>query len=137
MTMRITMRQTRMGESGSLLDSGSTYTVSDAFGAAMVGATYATDTDGVLSSPKATGLQDMKYNPLTQSAVSGDGTQLLDLGPVTAIGYNANGSVASVTTPSGVTSIAYDLAGKPTTVTSPSGVQTIAYNGNGTVASIS
>jgi hypothetical protein len=83
MTMRITMRQTRMGESGSLLDSGSTYTVSDAFGAAMVGATYATDTDGVLSSPKATGLQDMKYNPLTQSAVSGDGTQWLIPGAAT------------------------------------------------------
>ena len=78
MTMRITMLQTRMGESGSLLTVGSTYTVSKEFGAEMVGSRgYATDTDGVLSSPKATGLQDMKYDPLTQSAVSADGNLLL------------------------------------------------------------
>ena len=49
MTMQITMTQTRMGESGSLLVAGSTYTVSDAFGAAMVGARYATDTTGALT----------------------------------------------------------------------------------------
>ncbi len=49
MTMRITMVQTRMGESGSLLTAGTTYTVSDGFGAAMVGAKYATDTDSVLN----------------------------------------------------------------------------------------
>lgn len=49
MTMQITMTQTRMGESGSLLVSGSTYTVSDAFGAAMVGARYAIDTNGALT----------------------------------------------------------------------------------------
>lgn len=79
MTMRITMLQTRMGESGSLLTAGSTYTVSKEFGAEMVGSRgYATDTDGVLSFPKATGLQDMKYDPLTQSAVSGDGTLRLN-----------------------------------------------------------
>lgn len=84
MTMRITMTQTRMGESGSLLTAGSTYTVSKEFGAEMVGARgYATDTDGVLSSPKATGLQDMKYDPLTQSAVSGAGSSFL-YGPVTS-----------------------------------------------------
>lgn len=44
MTMQITMLQTRMGEAGSLLLSGSTYTVSETFGAAMVGARFATDT---------------------------------------------------------------------------------------------
>jgi hypothetical protein len=49
MSMQITMTQTRMGEAGSLLVSGSTYTVSDAFGAAMVGAKYATDTNGALT----------------------------------------------------------------------------------------
>lgn len=49
MTMRITMTQTRMGESGSLLTSGTTYTVSDAFGAAMVGSGYAIDVDDALT----------------------------------------------------------------------------------------
>ena len=48
MSMRITMIDTRMGESGSLLTAGNTYTVSDAFGSAMVGAGRATDTDSVL-----------------------------------------------------------------------------------------
>lgn len=48
MTMRVTMLDTRMGESGTLLTSGNTYTVSDAFGAALVGARQATDTDSVL-----------------------------------------------------------------------------------------
>ena len=43
MTMQITMKQTRLGESGTLLTAGSTYTVSDAFGASMVGAGFATD----------------------------------------------------------------------------------------------
>jgi hypothetical protein len=42
MSMTITMLQTRMGESGSLLTAGSSYTVSDAFGGAMIGAGYAT-----------------------------------------------------------------------------------------------
>lgn len=46
--MRITMLQTRMGESGTLLNVGSTYTVSNGFGAAMVGSGYATDPDNTL-----------------------------------------------------------------------------------------
>ena len=49
MTMSITMIQSRMGEAGSVLVAGSTYSVSDAFGAAMVGAKYATDTNGALT----------------------------------------------------------------------------------------
>lgn len=53
MTMRITMLQTVMGESGSLLNASSTYTVSDAFGAAMVGLGRATDIDSALK-PAAT-----------------------------------------------------------------------------------
>lgn len=53
MTMRITMLTTVMGESGSLLTATSTYTVSDAFGAAMVGSGKATDTDSVLTPPGA------------------------------------------------------------------------------------
>lgn len=52
MTMRITMLTTLMGESGSLLTSGSTYTVSDAFGASVVGSGRATDTDSKLK-PKS------------------------------------------------------------------------------------
>lgn len=48
MTMRVTMTDTRMGESGSLLTSGNTYTVSDGFGAYLVGAGKATDTDSIL-----------------------------------------------------------------------------------------
>lgn len=78
MTMRITMRQTRMGESGSLLDSGSTYTVSDAFGAAMVGAGYATDTDLAISAPNIGGPQPMGYDPRRRSTVSGDRIYVLD-----------------------------------------------------------
>lgn len=48
MTMRVTIITTLMGESGSLLTAGNTYTVSDAFGAAIVGDKRATDTDNVL-----------------------------------------------------------------------------------------
>ncbi len=66
MTMRITMKSTRMGESGTLLDAGSTYTVSDAFGQAMV-PDYATDTDDVLTPPDS--------QPLRLSA---DGTAVVD-----------------------------------------------------------
>ena len=49
MSMRVTMIQARMGESGSVLAAGSTYTVTDPFGALLVGKGWATDTDGVLS----------------------------------------------------------------------------------------
>lgn len=70
MTMRITMTQTRMGESGSLLTSGSTYTVSDAFGAAMVGAGYATDTDAALTPPES---QPLRLSADGTAVVSGDG----------------------------------------------------------------
>ena len=76
MTMRITMIQTRMGESGTLLDSGTTYTVSDAFGAAMVGAGYATDTDGALTPPDS---QPVRLSADGTSLVSGDGNLALSL----------------------------------------------------------
>ncbi len=74
MTMRITMTQTRMGESGSLLTSGSTYTVSDAFGAAMVGAGYATDTDAALTPPES---QPLRLSADGTAVVSGDRTELV------------------------------------------------------------
>ena len=48
MTMRVTIITTLMGESGTLLTAGSTYTVSKAFGASIVGGGRATDTDKVL-----------------------------------------------------------------------------------------
>jgi hypothetical protein len=51
MTMSITMIQTRMGESGSLLTAGNTYSVGDAFGLAMIGAGYALDTNNVRRQP--------------------------------------------------------------------------------------
>jgi hypothetical protein len=70
MTMRITMNQARMGESGSLLTAGSTNTVSDAFGAAMVGAGYATDTDGALTPPDS---EPVRLSADGTSLVSGDG----------------------------------------------------------------
>lgn len=53
MTMRVTMTQTRMGESGSLLVAGSTYTVSEAFGGLLVHNRWATDIDGILSPPSS------------------------------------------------------------------------------------
>lgn len=53
MTMRVTIISTCMGESGTLLDSGSTYTVSDKFGAELVGLRRATDTDGSLQPTSA------------------------------------------------------------------------------------
>ena len=48
MTMRVTIITTLMGESGTLLTAGNIYTVSDAFGVAIVGEKRATDTDNVL-----------------------------------------------------------------------------------------
>ena len=48
MTMLVTIITTLMGESGTLLTAGNIYTVSDAFGVAIVGEKRATDTDNVL-----------------------------------------------------------------------------------------
>lgn len=49
MTMTVTMLQTRMGESGSLLSAGSSYTVTKTFGAYLVSAGYAADPNRGLS----------------------------------------------------------------------------------------
>lgn len=70
-TMRVTMTRTTMGESGSLLTAGSTYTVSTAFGAYLVGqAKAATDPDGALS-PLGSEPLRLATNPVTgaESAV--------------------------------------------------------------------
>ena len=74
MTMRITMLTTVMGEAGSLLTAGTTHAVSDAFGAAMVGARKATDTDAAL---RSTGVGPVMFSDPTGSAlVRPDGRQL-------------------------------------------------------------
>ena len=65
MTMRVTIITTLMGESGSLLTAGNTYTVSDAFGAALVGGKRATDTDGVLTPPQTESKPYLATDPLT------------------------------------------------------------------------
>ena len=80
-TMRVTMTRTTMGESGSLLTAGSTYTVSTAFGAYLVGqAKAATDPDGALS-PLGSEPLRLATNPVTgaASAVDGGGTTALAL----------------------------------------------------------
>jgi hypothetical protein len=78
MTMQVTMLQTRMGEAGSLLASGSSYTVSDAFGAWLVGQRLATDVAEVLDSPpNAPREVDTRYTAaqLTALAAAGGLTQ--------------------------------------------------------------
>lgn len=70
MTMRVTLTTTVMGESGSLLAAGSTYTVSEAFGASLVNSGRATDTDRALT-PAQTELKPyLATDPLT-GAVKG------------------------------------------------------------------
>ena len=64
MTMQITMKQTRLGESGTLLNAGSSYTVSDAFGASMVGTGFATDPAGALSPGREVPVMG-KFNTVT------------------------------------------------------------------------
>mgnify|MGYP000319850285 CR=1 FL=1 len=77
MTMSVVMTSTRMGASGSLLVAGVTYTVSDEFGAFLVGSRFATDPDKALtpdpsdgprfaydSMQNITGLVDGAGNPL-------------------------------------------------------------------------
>lgn len=71
-TMRVTMTRTTMGESGSLLTAGSTYTVSTAFGAYLVGqAKAATDPDGALS-PLGSEPLRLATNPVTGAASAVD-----------------------------------------------------------------
>jgi hypothetical protein len=81
--MQITMIQTRLGESGTLLDADTTYEVSTAFGALMVGSGLATDTDGALGPP-------VNVITLTNGAgvikAQNDGTQWTLTGPVKATG---------------------------------------------------
>jgi predicted RecA/RadA family phage recombinase len=87
MTMRVTITTTLMGEAGSLLTAGSIYTVSDAFGAFLVGGKRATDTDGVLRNL----LQKSDVIRVTApyTLVSGDGCYVgaifgVSTGPITS-----------------------------------------------------
>lgn len=73
MTMRITMLSARMGEAGAVLAKDSINTVSDAFGAQMVGMRYAIDTDGVLT---PTNSNPAKLNP-DGSLVDGAGNSAI------------------------------------------------------------
>ena len=76
MTMRVTILSTVMGESGSLLTAGSTYTVGREFGEDLVGGNRATDTDGVLTPPQT----EMK--PYFATDTSGNVTGLVGPGGV-------------------------------------------------------
>lgn len=82
MTMTVTMTQTRMGESGSLLVAGSSYSVSDAFGAFLVGAGLATDPYRALTPPPS----ELSQAQVTaaQALVSGGGIRTLTLVASTA-----------------------------------------------------
>jgi hypothetical protein len=74
MTMRITMTQAAMGESGSVLAAGSTYTVSVGFGREMVlTRKWATDTDNVIPERQRLEYQEEK-SAAAQALVSGDGS---------------------------------------------------------------
>lgn len=64
MAMQITMLQTRMGEAGALLSAGATYTVSEAYGTAMIGAGFASDTNRALTPPTSS------LNPTQAAAVA-------------------------------------------------------------------
>ena len=64
MTMRVTPKVNVKGEAGADLVAGTTYTVSDAFGAALVGSGRAVDTDGALTPPGSEPAR-VNTNPLT------------------------------------------------------------------------
>jgi hypothetical protein len=134
MTMSITMIQTRMGESGSLLNAGSTYVVSDAFGAAMVGARYATDTYGVLNPQNPGSVRMSLYATLALTATSSGKRQALGstvtlrftaggAGSIYARFSNASGAIA---VSSGDTVIDCN-ATTPVTLNVPSGYPFIEY----------
>ena len=76
MSMRVTMRNNRRSEDGlSILLVGTTYTVSDEFGQALVQANHATDTDGVISTEDAAARDALLPTEVraTRSLVSGGG----------------------------------------------------------------
>lgn len=102
--MRVTILSTVMGESGSLLTAGSTYTVGREFGEALVGGNRATDTDGVLTPPQT----EMK--PYFATDTSGNITGLAGPGVVlhsfdkivNVLDFYANGSSGEFVDATGV-----------------------------------
>ena len=70
MTMRVTILSTVMGQSGSLLTAGSTYTVGDQFGQELVSSGRATDTDRAMAVPQTELKPYFATDPLT-GAVTG------------------------------------------------------------------
>ena len=81
MTMRVTILSTVMGESGSLLTAGSTYTVSDQFGQELVNSGRATDTDRAMAVPQTELKPYFATDPLTGAVTGlvGPGVVLLTL----------------------------------------------------------
>lgn len=80
MTMRVTPKVNVKGEAGADLVAGTTYTVSDAFGAALVGSGRAVDTDGALTPPGSEPAR-VNTNPFTGGlvlAASGLGRSVLN-----------------------------------------------------------
>ena len=67
MTMRVTILSTVMGQSGSLLAAGSTYTVGDQFGQELVRSGRATDTDRAMAVPQTELKPYFATDPLTGS----------------------------------------------------------------------
>ncbi|KQP39671.1 hypothetical protein ASF44_08035 [Pseudorhodoferax sp. Leaf274] len=98
--MRITMTQARLGEAGAVLALGQTYTVSDAFGAEMVGKRFASDTDGVLLPPQTA-------NPVSsdpqRGLVVGSGSSVSGGGgtPIVVTGTPGVGNVLTASFPMG------------------------------------
>ncbi len=68
MTMQITMKQTRYGAGGALLNAGSTYSVTEAIGAELVGKGFATDVAGALQPGRSVPVM-AENNPLTGESV--------------------------------------------------------------------
>ena len=80
MTMRVTITSTVMGESGSLLTAGSTYSVSDSFGSSLVNSGRATDTDRALNP------QQSELKPYLATDASNNVTGLVGPGGVSVTG---------------------------------------------------
>ena len=79
MTMRVTILSTVMGQSGSLLAAGSTYTVGDQFGQELVRSGRATDTDRAMAVPQTELKPYFATDPLTGNVTGlvGPGGKLL------------------------------------------------------------
>lgn len=149
MSMQITMTQTRMGEAGTLLVAGSTYTVGDSFGAAMVGARFATDTNlALIPAPSSlTAAQVAAVQSAISGPVAGRPSRLylgdsltqynVTLGmPITASGGGGFGSASWVylwadwDCESGAGTLTYDAAAKTLQWSPLAGAAGVAVDAN-------